>query len=160
MNKRASMAIAVLLFANAAHAGPKEDILAADRAFSQLSVDKGSNAAFLAYVADDGRIFGTGNEMPIIGKAEAAKRFTDPKEGNGDPRVNVLSWEPDAAGVSRDGALGWSDGHWIFESGPDAMGRRHHITGHYLTVWVKDGKGAWKVQADMGTTDPQPEKKS
>jgi ketosteroid isomerase-like protein len=133
--------------------------MAADQAFSRLSVDKGSNAVFLAYVADDGRIFGTGNETPIIGKAEATRRFTDPKDGNGDPKVNVLSWEPDAAGVSRDGALGWTDGHWIFETGPDALGRRHHITGHYLTVWVKDAKGAWKVQADMGTTDPQPAKK-
>jgi hypothetical protein len=25
---------------------------------------------------------------------------------------------------------------------------------------MKDAKGAWKVQDDMGTTDPQPEKKS
>ena len=142
----------------AAHASPRDDVMAADRAFSRLSVEKGSNAAFLAYVADDGRIFGTGNETPIIGKAEAIKRFSDPKSGNGDPRLNVLSWEPDGAGVSTDGGLGWTDGHWVFETGPDDAGRRHHVTGHYLTVWVKNAKGAWKVQADMGTTDPKPAK--
>lgn len=157
MIKSLSAALAVLSFASAAHAGPKEDILAADCAFSQLSAEKGSNAAFLAYIAEDGRIFGTGNEKPIIGKAEATKRFTDPKEGNGDPKANVLRWEPDAAGVSSDGALGWSDGRWTFNGG-DAD-HPIHLTGHYLTVWVKDAKGAWKVQDDMGTTDPQPERK-
>jgi ketosteroid isomerase-like protein len=160
MRSKTSLLLAVIvLLATAAHAGPKDDLAAADRAFSQLSVNKGSNAAFLAYLTDDGRIFGTGNEQPILGKAEAIKRFSDPKSGNGNPRLNVLNWEPDGVGVSKDGALGWTDGHWIFETGPDDMGRRHHLTGHYLTVWVKDAKGAWKVLADMGTNDPRPEKK-
>jgi ketosteroid isomerase-like protein len=150
--------IAVTASVMAAHAGPKDDLMAADRAFSQLSVDKGSNAAFLAYLAEDGRLFGTGNERPILGKAEAIKRYSGPKSANADPRLNVLSWEPDAAGVSKDGGLGWTDGHWVYETGPDDYGRRHHLTGHYLTVWVKDAAGAWKVQADMGTTDPKPAK--
>ena len=133
-------------------ADPRDDVMAADRAFSQLSVEKGSNAAFLATMADDARIFGTGGEPPILGKAEAAKRFET--SGNGDPKTNVLSWEPDHAVVSKDGTMAWTDGHWIFESGPDDKGRRHHATGHYLTVWAKDAKGAWKFTADMGTTDP------
>jgi hypothetical protein len=118
MIKGWSAALAVLLFANIAHAGPKEEVFAADSAFSQMSVDKGSNAAFLAYIADDGRIFGTGNEKPIVGKAEATKRFTDPTEGNGDPKANVLRWGPDAAGVSSDGALGWSEGRWTLTAAP------------------------------------------
>ena len=145
------------VIASTAWAGPKDELIAADKAFSALSVAKGSNAAFLAYMADDGRIFGTGSQPPIYGKAAAIARFKT--SGNGDPKVNVLSWEPDMAQVSMDGLLGWTDGHWIFESGPDSAGRRQHITGHYLTVWRKDAKGAWKFTADMGTTDPQPQKK-
>jgi hypothetical protein len=43
---------------------PRSDLAAADRPFSDLSVAKGSNAAFLAYLAYDGRIFGTGNRAP------------------------------------------------------------------------------------------------
>jgi ketosteroid isomerase-like protein len=144
---------AFAVIASTAWAAPKDDVIAADKAFSQLSVEKGSNTAFLTYMTDDARIFGTGNEPPIIGKAEAAKRFQT--SGNGDPKTNVLSWEPDYAEVSQDGTLAWTDGHWIFESGPDDKGRRHHITGHYLTVWTKNAKGMWKVKADMGTTDPQ-----
>lgn len=136
-------------------AGAKNDIIAADKAFSGMSVAQGSNAAFLAYMADDARVFGTGNEPPIYGKAAAVKRFQT--SGNGDPKLNVLSWVPDNADVSGDGTLGYSDGHWLFEGAPDAKGNRLHLTGHYVTVWRKIGSG-WKFIADIGTTDPQPAK--
>jgi ketosteroid isomerase-like protein len=133
-----------LIASTTALAGAADDIVAADKAFSALSAAKGSNAAFLAYMADDARVFGTGNEPPIFGKAEAVKRFA--KSGNGDPKTNVLSWVPDHAEASKDGTVGYSDGHWLFEA-PKAR-----LTGHYMTVWRKVGR-AWKVIADMGTTD-------
>lgn len=148
----------VALFLSApACASAKDDIIATDKAFSAMSVAQGSNAAFLAYLADDGRIFGTGNEPPIFGKAAATKRFSDPKSGNGDPKANVLSWIPDNAETSADGTFGYSDGHWLFDGAPDPKGNRLRLTGHYVTVWRNVG-GAWKVVADMGTTDPKPEK--
>lgn len=147
-------AAAGVLLPMLAHAGALEDILATDKAFSELSVAKGSNDAFLAYMADDARIFGTGNEPPIFGKAAAAKRFET--SGNGDPKINVLSWTPDHADVSGDGTLGYSDGHWLFE-GADGKGGRLHLTGHYVTVWRKTGKD-WKLISDIGTTDPEPAK--
>ncbi len=149
------MAAMAMLSPVLAHAGAKEDILAADKAFSELSVAKGSNAAFLAFMADDARIFGTGNEQPIYGKAVAAKRFQT--SGNGDPKSNILSWAPDHADVSGDGTLGYSDGHWLFEGAPDAKGNKLHLTGHYVTVWRKTD-GGWKFIADMGTTDAVPAK--
>jgi len=142
-----------LALESAALAGPKDDLIAADKAFSALSVAKGSNAAFLATLADDGRLFGTGNEPPIYGKAAAAARFADPKSGNGDPRLNVLSWVPDHAEISKDGTLGDTDGHWLF-AGRDAKGGAFQLTGHYVTVWRKEASG-WKVIADMGTQDPK-----
>jgi hypothetical protein len=146
---------AALLLSQPALAGAKDDITISDRAFSTLSVARGSNAAFLAYLAEDGRIFGTGSEPPIFGKAEAAKRFQT--SGNGDPRLNILSWVPDDAEASADGTFGYSDGHWLFEGAPDLKGTRLRLTGHYVTVWRKVG-GHWKVVADMGTVDPKPEK--
>jgi ketosteroid isomerase-like protein len=54
------------------------------------------------------------------------------------------------ARVSADGKMGWTDGHWLYTA------KSGKSTGHYLTVWVKDNRGAWKVQADMGTADPAP----
>jgi ketosteroid isomerase-like protein len=137
-----------------AHANAKDDIIATDKAFSERSIAKGSNDAFLAYMADDARIFGTGSEAPIHGKAEAARRFKT--SGNGDPKLNVLSWIPDHAEVSRDGTLAYSDGHWLFK-GKDGKGGRLQLTGHYVTVWRKTGKD-WKFISDIGTTDPKPAK--
>ncbi|HWA91507.1 MAG TPA: nuclear transport factor 2 family protein [Rhizomicrobium sp.] len=127
-------------------AGPKDDLLAADKAFSAMSAAEGSNAAFLAYLADDGRLYGTGNEAPIFGKAEAAKRFQT--GGNGDPKTNVLSWSPNHAEVSGDGGLGYTDGDWRFDAAS------MHLSGHYVTVWRSIG-GQWKVAADIATTDPK-----
>ncbi|MGH6871643.1 MAG: YybH family protein [Rhizomicrobium sp.] len=140
-------AATISLLISPALAAPKDEVLAADKAFSDLSAAKGSNAAFLAYLADDGRLFGTGNQPPIIGKAQAVRRFAT--SGNGDPRLNVLSWTPDNAEVSD--ALGYSDGHWQF-AGHDAKGAAFKLTGHYMTVWRKEVSG-WKVIADMGTAD-------
>lgn len=121
--------------------------MAADRAFSKLSVEHGQPYAFLAYVANDGRLYGTGSEPPILGKAQAFRRLTHRDPG-------TLSWEPEVARVSGDGGLGWTAGHWLFTT----PGNKLKSTGHYLTVWVKDRRGGWKVQADMGTSDPAPKK--
>lgn len=142
---------ALVLVTGAALAGLKEDLVAADKAFSAQSAARGSNAAFLAFMADDARIFGTGNQPPIYGKAAAVTRFADPRAGNGDPRLNVLSWTPDHAEIS--GTLGYTDGHWLFV-GHDAVGKEFRLTGHYLTVWRNEA-GRWKMIADMGTNDPR-----
>jgi ketosteroid isomerase-like protein len=148
---RRILAAAVALLAGSALAGPKEDLIATDAAFSAQSAARGSNAAFLAYMADDARIFGTGNEAPILGKAEAIKRFA--KSGNGDPKLNVLTWTPDNAEISKDSGLGYTDGHWLF-IGHDAKGAALRLTGRYVTVWRHEPSG-WKFIADMGTTDPK-----
>jgi len=145
-----AVAGAILLLPATAGAGPKEDLLAADKAFSDLSVAKGRNAAFLFYLAEDGRLFGVGGEPPIYGKAAATKRFA---ERGGDPATNVLSWSPEHADLSKDGIAGWTDGTWMFVGAPNAKGTRAKVSGHYLTVWKKDANGQWKVEADMGTKD-------
>lgn len=141
-----------------AYAGTEHDLIATDKKFSAMSATHGSNAAFLAYMADDGRLFGTGNQPPIAGKSAAAARFSDPKNGNGDPRTNVLTWTPEHAELSHDNTLGYTDGRWLFR-GKNGKGGAIRFTGHYLTVWRQDAHGRWKAIADMGTTDPKPENK-
>jgi ketosteroid isomerase-like protein len=144
----AAAALALLLAAGAAKpASPVDQLLAADRAFSRLSVEKGQPYAFLAYIANDGRLYGNGSEAPVYGKAQAFRRLVRRAPG-------TLSWEPETARVSADGRMGWTAGHWLFTA-PRSKIRR---TGHYLTVWVKAGRNGWKVQADMGTSDPVPKK--
>ena len=147
-----AVAGAILLLPATAVAGPREDLLAADKAFSDLSVAKGSNAAFLFYLAEDGRLFGIGSEPPIYGKAAAAKHFAE--RGRGQPGADVLSWSPEHADAAKDGSVGWTDGVWTYLGAPDAKSARAKVSGHYLTVWRKSADGQWKVEADMGTKDP------
>ena len=135
----------VLFAATPALAGPKEDLMAVDRAFAQVSVEKGYDQAFIAYLAKDGQTF-TGT-APIKNKGDAVARFNDPKAPHSDPKIKV-TWTPDTGGVSADGTLGWTEGHFT-RTGPDVS-----ATGHYLTVWVKES-GVWKVRADLGNIDPK-----
>jgi ketosteroid isomerase-like protein len=141
-------ALGLLLATGAAKPpSPESQLLAADRAFSQLSVEKGQPYALFATTANDGRLYGNGSAAPVYGKAQAFRRLTRRDPG-------TMRWKPETARVSGDGRMGWTAGTWIF-TGPGATPK---TTGNYLTVWVKDRRGAWKVQADMGTSDPLPKK--
>ena len=135
-------ALLLAAIAAPAFAGPAEDLMAVDRAFAKVSREKGYNESYLAYLAEDGQTF-TGDH-PIHGKADAVRYSADPKNASPDPKTNIRTWEPDAGGVSADGTLGWTEGHWLHK-GPAGNG-----TGHYMTVWVKE-HGAWKVRADLGS---------
>jgi len=124
-------------------ANPKDDLMATDRAFAQMSIEKGYDEAYLAFLAADGQTF-TG-PTPIRNRADAVGRYHDPKGPHHDPRIKI-TWVPDTGGVSADGTLGWTEGH------SSHKGAGVDTTNHYMTVWVKEN-GAWKVRADMGSAD-------
>ena len=151
---RACLAFTVaLLLAGTALAGPAEDeLMATDQAFSAMSAAKGSPAAFLAYVADDVRIFGGGGE-PTIGKEKVAAEYASPEFQATRPNETSFTWEPVEAFASKDGTLGWTNGHWKIVGAPDDKGARRTSTGHYVTIWRKGPQG-WKIVADIGTNDP------
>jgi hypothetical protein len=147
MNTRLSAIAAVITIAATTHAfaGPKDDLLAVDRAFAKMSLEKGYDEAYIANLATDGQTF-TG-ATPIKNKADAVARLADPKAHHSDPTIKI-TWVPDTGGVSADGTLGWTEGH-SSHTGPGVS-----TTGHYMTVWVKEN-GVWKVRADMGSADPK-----
>lgn len=136
---------ALLLISGPVFADPLAELMATDRAFAHMAETKGYNEAYLAYLARDGQTF-TGDH-PIHGKADAVRVFAEPKNASPDPHTNVRTWTPDFGGISRDGTLAWTEGHWLHK-GPAGNG-----TGHYMTIWVRE-EGAWKVRADIGATDP------
>jgi hypothetical protein len=138
--------LSILFAAVPAMAGAKEDLLVIDRAFARMSLEKGYDQAYIANLAQDGQTFTGAN--PIKNKADAVRRFNDPKAPHSDPRIKI-SWVPDTGGVSADGTLGWTEGHFS-RVGPEVS-----ATGHYMTVWVREN-GVWKVRADIGSTDPKP----
>jgi ketosteroid isomerase-like protein len=120
----------------------REQLLAADRNFSKLSQQRGRAYAFLVMAAGNARLFGAEGAAPIYGRAQAFRALSRGQNSR-------MRWEPQAAGVSGDGRMGWTDGRW------EIAGRGAPVaSGHYLTVWAKDRRGAWKVQANMNTSDP------
>lgn len=144
-----------LVFArlSVAFAGPVEgELMATDKAFSDMSVAKGSPAAFLAYVADDVRLFGSRGE-PLIGKAKVAAFYASPEYQATRPNEAKFTWAPVEAFASPDGKFGWTNGHWKFVAPPDKSGARAESTGHYVTIWRKGPEG-WKIVGDIGTDDP------
>lgn len=152
MNGTARLAAAALAVLLAAGAGkppptPESQLLSADRAFSSLSAQRGQSYAAFVTMTNDARLYGSGGETAVIGKAQAFRRLGRRESG-------TLSRQPQTARVSGDGRMGWTSGRWLLV----AQGGRQRRGGNYLTVWVKDRAGAWKIQSDMGTTDPAPKK--
>ena len=135
-------------------AGPKEEMLAADRGFSDLSVKEGAHAAFLAYMADDVRLFG-GEHPPIVGKAAAAAYYADVEKKNPQGQANSsLAWTPVEAEASDDGTLGWTRGTWVL-SAKNADGSPRRVTGYYVTEWRLGADGKYKFVLDIGGADGQ-----
>jgi hypothetical protein len=141
--KTAMAVVTLVMIATSALADPKDDLMAMDRAFATMSIEKGYDEAYLAFLAADGQTF-TG-PAPIRNRADAISRYADPKRPHRDKRIKI-TWVPDTGGVSADGTLGWTEGH-SSHKGPGV-----DTTNHYMTLWVKE-KGVWKVRADMGSAD-------
>lgn len=114
-------------------------LLAAERGFSKLSVDKGVKEAFITHIADEGILFRGGG--PVKGKEWTAARPNPPF---------TLVWWPEYADIAGSGDLGWTTGP--FES--EAQGEKGY--GHYLTVWKKQADGNWRFLIDSGIGHEKP----
>ncbi len=148
-----SLAIAALLLIPATGmAGPKEDMMATDRAFSEMSLKNGAHAAFLAFMSDDVRLF-DGDHPPILGKAAAAAYYADVEKRNPDgEKSSTLQWTPLEAETSPDGVLGFTRGTWIF-TGTKKDGGTQKVTGYYVTEWKRQSDGQYKFVLDIGGAD-------
>jgi ketosteroid isomerase-like protein len=111
-----------------------------ERAFQQAVIDLGERDGFLAYLAESAVTF---RPRPVPGRAFYEGR----KDADGE-----LRWAPDLAHVSGGGDFGWSSGPWRVGTGW-ATGRQGS-TGHYLTVWRREGGGQWRVVLDAGAPYP------
>jgi ketosteroid isomerase-like protein len=146
--------LAGALLAAPAWAGAREDILAADKAFSEMSVAKGAHAAFLAYMTDDARLF-DGDHPPILGKTAAAAYYAREEKSDPTYAASRLEWTPVDAGVSPDGGLGWTRGTWTW-SAKNADGTAAKVTGYYVTGWRRQADGRYKFELDIGGADKKP----
>ena len=148
MRRAAATLLALVLACTGVWAQPaaplaaQNELMAADRAFSRLSMTRGRPHAYLAMAMSNARLFGADGAAPVQGRAQAFRAL-------GRRQVGRMGWEPATAGVSGDGRMGWTDGRWEVTRGNTVLSR-----GYYLTIWVKDSRNAWRVQASMNTGGP------
>jgi ketosteroid isomerase-like protein len=108
-----------------------------DRAFSEMSKNKGMKAAFLYYIDSTGVLLRPGN-YPIVGKD--ARQYLQ----NSNDSSFTLTWEPSYAEVSASGDLGFTYGIYTLNT-KDTL-----IRGTYVSIWKKQADGNWKFVLDTG----------
>ncbi len=144
--------LAILIFVSASAVGAQDkdlppsqaSLVATERAFAKLAVERGINESFITYFADDGIGF---NPHPhkvreTLSRAPAqATRSTI-----------VLNWAPIYGDVSQAGDLGYNTGPTVFEDhGPQKRPTQH---GLFFSVWKKQSDGSWRVVLDIGANTP------
>lgn len=151
MNPRliAVLASAAALLAGCSEPGPgqaKDEIIAADKAFSARSAKDGPKAAFLAYVSNDAKLLSVVRQGPD-GVNESFMQL---------PPTATLTWEPAYVDVAASGELGYTWGRYILTvPSPQAAGRPLVQMGTYATIWKHQAIGGWRVVLDGGHPDGQ-----
>jgi ketosteroid isomerase-like protein len=116
----------------------KEDIMAAETAFCSMAKEKGVEAAFLAYAADDAVIIRT--TKTYKGK-EGIKKYYDRQDKN-----DQLTWKPSFVSASESGDMGYTYGEYDFSGVRAGSTLTDH--GIFHTVWKKQKDGSWKFVLD------------
>jgi ketosteroid isomerase-like protein len=117
-----------------------------ERAFSRMSEEKGIRESFTEFIADDGILFRPG---PVTGKKWMQEHPLPPSE-----KRPVLTWQPNFAGISRAGDMGYTTGPWQYKS--DRKDAKPAAFGDFMTVWKKQADGRWKFAIDLGVSHPEP----
>jgi ketosteroid isomerase-like protein len=140
-------ALAALALAACAHTPPTMDapasLAAAETAFAAHSVREDMRAAFLANFADDG-VFVRG------GWRNSNEYLRDVP-----PPAIVLDWRPQYVEVAASGDMGLSTGPSRISSKADPA--KAPGFGQFVSVWRRDGSGAWKVAVDLGISHSAPD---
>lgn len=116
-----------------------------ERAFSKMSQEKGTQPAFLAFIAHDGILF-----RP---KAVKGKQWMIDHPAPITDNRPVLSWAPSYADIARSGDMGYTFGPWKVTS--NSKDEKVVGWGHFITVWKKQADGTWKFAVDLGISHPE-----
>ena len=117
----------------------KKELMEVDRAFSDLSEEKGMKNAFIEY-ADSNVVLLRPNEMPIVG-ANAIDYLIQLNDSD-----FTLTWQPNGGCISGSGDLGYTFG--IYAMKPRSKDTT--IYGTYTSIWKKQKDGKWKFILDSG----------
>lgn len=122
----------------------KQELNAAEQAFSDASAEKGFYPAMLEVAADDIALFDSGDTvlhgMDFI--KENVRKYPYNKES---PRTTI-TWKAEKIDVAASGDLGYTYG-WYTINLKDSLGRDKTSKGLYNSVWKKIN-GEWKLVMD------------
>jgi len=113
-----------------------------ERKFYRTGQEKGTRAAFLAFLADDGIVFRPG---PVNGKEVWKERAETGFD---------LIWEPSFAAVARSADFGYTTGPAKWRA--NKKDEKFLGYGHFISIWKKQPDGSWKVAVDLGNENPEP----
>lgn len=119
----------------------KQEILAVEKEFMDMTKDHGLAAAFLYYAADTA-VLKRGNKL-IIGKQAIAKNY---EQQSRDTSIRLV-WEPDFVDVSASGDMAYTYGEYTY-SFIDSLGVKQASKGIFHTVWKRQSNGEWKYVFD------------
>jgi ketosteroid isomerase-like protein len=114
-----------------------DEILNADKAFSDMSRQLGMKKAFLEYIDDEGILLRP-NHKPIVG-ADAIDFLSLVND-----TAYTLTWKPSAAQIAKSGELGFSYGIYELKT------KDTTLNGTYVSIWKKERNGSWKFILDSG----------
>jgi ketosteroid isomerase-like protein len=122
----------------------KQQLVAADKAFSERSRKDGPEAAFRSLVMDDTKLLSNFTLGPE-GVRQTFMQF---------PKTMTLDWEPSYADVSASGDLGYTWGRYTLFVPSSVKGQPPMVRkGNYVTIWKRQFDGSWKVALDGGNAD-------
>ena len=119
-------------------------IIDGEARFYELGQEKGTRAAFLTFLADDGLVFQPG---PTNGR----------KVWNARPEGGLsLKWQPVLAAMSHSCDLGYTTGpaEWRRQKEDE----KPFGYGQFVSIWKRQKDGAWKVVLDVGSEVPGTQK--
>lgn len=124
----------------------RDEVMAADRAFSALSDKEGTDVAFLTFLTKDAVAL-NGGRQPVIGNDVISAGFSNKASGN------KLLWEPEDGMASETVGYTWGRSISTFTNDDGEFVTRH---GKYITIWARQDDGSWKVITDGGNGNPPP----
>jgi ketosteroid isomerase-like protein len=114
----------------------------AEKKFYETGQEKGTRAAFLSFLAEDGIMFQPG---PVNGKEVWGKR---PEKGLD------LVWEPTFAVIARSADFGYDTGPAKWRA--NKTEEKFTGYGQFISIWKKQKDGSWKVALDCGIENSEP----
>ena len=124
----------------------RQELMAADTAFSQMSEAKGANEAFYEFMAPNAMSLPAG-EQPVRGREAIRDSLSNVK--------GLLKWTPKEADIASSRELGYTWGTFEYRAG-DSLKDPIVRYGKYVTIWKKQTDGSWKAILDCGNQNPPP----